>query len=339
MSRRRGKRTVRAVGVVAALLGLVACASDGDSARDSSSTTAAGPGASVAPAELPTARTEVAGAVWQGRIIVVGGLTEAGAASAQVDLYDPGADRWDPAPALPLGLHHFGLAATGDRVYVAGGYHNPTPGAPWEAQAKVLSLGPGDGGWREEAPMAAARGGLALAALGDRLVAIGGTGADGAGILRRTEVLVPGSGGGWAPGPDLIEPRDHLAAAASGGRIYAIAGRQGSLESNLATVESWGPVSGAADGWRPEPRLNDTRGGTSAAEVKGRPCVAGGEQPQGTIATVECLVDGRWERVAALRVPRHGLAVVGFTDGLHVIGGGPRPGLFVSPAHEVIDIA
>ena len=242
-------------------------------------------------APLPTARTEVAGALWEGRIVVVGGLTEAGVASDRVDVYDPAANRWDRgavAPASASTTSGWRPSATGCTWPAA--TTTATPAAPWEAQSRVLSLGPGERTWREEAPLAEPRGGLALAAVGDRLVAVGGTGA--AGVLRRTEVLVPGStDGGWRPGPDLAEPRDHLAAASSGGRVYAIAGRQGSLESNLATVESWDPA--AADGWRPEPRLNDTRGGTSASEVDGRPCVAGGEEPRGTIASVECLVDGR----------------------------------------------
>ncbi|MEA2902131.1 MAG: hypothetical protein QOH36_2018 [Actinomycetota bacterium] len=300
-----------------------------DTTVPASTTIAATPAG--APAPLPTARTEVAGAVWEGRIMVVGGLTEAGVASDRVDVYDPVTNTWAEGPRLPIGLHHVGLVGFGERVYLAGGYHNPRPDAAWESQSRVLSLGPGETSWREEAPLAEPRGGLALAAVAGRLVAVGGTGAGG--VLRRTEVLVPSEEGGWRPGPDLTEPRDHLAALAAGGRVYAIAGRQGSLESNLATVESWDPVG--TDGWLPEPRLNDTRGGTSAAVANRRPCVAGGEEPGGTIASVECLLDDRWVQVAALQVPRHGLAVVGLTSRLHVIGGGPQPGLFVSTAHEV----
>ena len=139
----------------------------------------------------------------------------------------------------------------------------PQPPTRRRVAGAVEGAQPGSGGpaWREEAPLAEPRGGLALAAVAGRLVAVGGTGAGG--VLRRTEVLVPGEEGGWRPGPDLSEPRDHLAALGVGGRVYAIAGRQGSLESNLATVESWDPAG--TDGWLPEPRLNDTRGGTSAA--------------------------------------------------------------------------
>jgi hypothetical protein len=284
-------------------------------------------------AEVPEPRTELGGAVLQGRIVVAGGLTLDGGASPLVDVYDPATDRWEAGPALPLGLHHAGMAALGDRVYVAGGYTNG-PGQDWVPQSRVLSLGAGERAWREEARLAGPRGGLAMAAAKDRLVAVGGTDAQGR-FLRRTEVFAAGQRT-WTDGPDMTQARDHLAAASAGGRVYAIAGRLGSLESNMNTVESWDPSATAV--WRAEPALNDTRGGTSAAEVGGRPCVAGGEQPSGTIASIECLSGGRWERAAVLRIPRHGLAVGGLGDRLHVIAGGPQPGLFVSGAHEAFPI-
>ena len=303
-----------------------ACSGEGPPSPPTSTT---GPPAVGALAELPAARTEVASAVLAGRIVVAGGLTVDGAASDRVDLYDSGSNSWTSGPALPLALHHAGMAALGDRVYVAGGYTNRR-GEDWVAQSRVVSLAAGDRVWREEPGLSGARGGLAMAAAGGRLVAVGGTDTQGR-FLARAEVLVPGRPS-WTAGPDMTEPRDHLAAAGSGGRIYAIAGRLGSLESNRATVESWDPTGGT--GWRPEPGLNDSRGGTSAAEAGGRPCVAGGEEPQGTIASVECLSSGRWSRVATMQAPRHGLAVVGLGDRLHVIAGGPEPGLFVSGAHE-----
>ena len=308
--------------VATAMLSLSGCSEPGRSGAPG-----APPAADPSPAELPVPRTEVAGGAWLGRIVVAGGLTAAGEASDRVDVYDPAANRWDPAPALPVPLHHFGLATVADRVYVAGGYTNE-PGR-WVAQSGVFSLGAGERSWRPEPALAQPRGGLALVATADRLVALGGTTSA---VTRATEVLVPGRPGGWRPGPDLSEARDHLAGASAGGRVYAVAGRVGGLETNLATVESWDPT--AADGWRAEARLNDSRGGTSAATVGDRVCVAGGEEPGGTIASIECLSGDRWERVARLAVPRHGLAVAGLGARLHVVAGGPRPGLFVSPAHE-----
>jgi hypothetical protein len=319
--------------VVVALLGAGCSGSDDGPPAPEASTTTTAVAASPALAELPVPRTEVSAAVLGGRIVVAGGLTLDGAASDRVDFYDPAANRWEPAPALPLPLHHSGMAALGDRVYVAGGYTNRA-GQEWVSQSRVVSLGAGDRAWREEPALGGTRGGLALAAAGGRLVAVGGT--DNLGrFLARTEVLVPGQRA-WTAGPDMAEPRDHLAAAGAGGRVYAIAGRLGGLDTNKATVESWDPAAGG--GWRPEPRLNDTRGGTSAAEAGGRPCVAGGEEPAGTIASVECLADGRWSRAAQLRISRHGLGVAGLGDRLHVIAGGPEPGLFVSGAHEAFTV-
>lgn len=312
---------------------MLAC-SDNDAGAPATTTTTAPAAVTSGLAEMPLPRTEVAAAVLGGRIVVAGGLTPDGAASDRADFYDPATNQWAPAPALPLALHHSGMATLGDRVYVAGGYTNRA-GQDWVAHSRVVSLGAGERNWRDEPPLGGTRGGLAMAASGGRLVAVGGV--DNLGnLLSKTEVYVPGQQS-WTAGPDMTEPRDHLAATSSGGRVYAIAGRLGSLESNLATTESWDPT-GAGD-WRPEPRLNDTRGGTSAAEAAGRPCVAGGEEPSGTIASVECLSGGRWARVATLRIPRHGLGVAAIGDRLHVIGGGTEPGLTVSGTHEAFTLA
>ena len=97
------------------LLAMVACSDDEPAAT---TTTPATTPATVAAAlaEMPLPRTEVAAAVLDGRIVVAGGLTPDGAASDRADVYDPATNRWSPAPALPLGLHHSGMAALGDRV-------------------------------------------------------------------------------------------------------------------------------------------------------------------------------------------------------------------------------
>jgi hypothetical protein len=171
-----------------------------------------------------------------------------------------------------------------------------------------------------------------VASTGDALVAAGGVGS---GDMVRTEILERGATA-WRPGPDLTTKREHLAATTAGGRAYAIAGREGSLESNRDSVESLALGEGR---WRGEPKLNHARGGIGAASPGGRPCVAGGEAPMGrTVGPVECLEGGAWKVVGELEVPRHGVAVVAEGNRLHVIGGGPHPGLFVSDVHEVFEL-
>ncbi|MDQ4134204.1 MAG: hypothetical protein M3179_13630 [Actinomycetota bacterium] len=282
-------------------------------------------------APLPGPRTEVAGTAWLGGMVAAGGITEDGSPTDRVDIYEANGDRWRRGPALPVRLHHVGIATLGDRVYVAGGYAGE--GTGWIPQGAVFSLGPGDNAWRKEPDLKEARGALALAAAGDRLFAMGGV--TRGGVTATTEVLRPGAGG-WERGPDMMQAREHFGAASVGSRVYAIAGRVGGLDTNKTSVESWDATGSA--GWQEEPSLNEARGGTSAATVGRSPCVAGGEEPEGTIASVECLQNGRWERVAELAVPRHGLAVASVGGLLHVVGGGPQPGLSVSGAHEVFRV-
>ena len=269
-------------------------------------------------------------------MVVIGGLTSQGDASSRVHLYEPLDDTWSSGPALPMALHHTtAVVGPAGRLWVIGGYSGGRDG--WRARAEMWSLGPSERKWREEPPLKEARGALAAASSEGAIVAVGGTtAADGAArsVSRIVEFLIPGAPR-WERGPDLTEQREHLAAATLGDRVLAIGGRVGGLDTNLRSVESWKPGEGT---WRRESPLQKERGGFAAATVDGIPCVAGGEQPNRTISLVECLKGDEWRVVAQLAVPRHGLAVAALASRLHVAGGGPKPGLFVTDVHEVLDV-
>lgn len=287
-------------------------------------------------APLPEPRTEVAGTAWRGRMAVVGGLTAAGEASTGVHLYEPARDAWVDGPDMPVALHHTAAVAGPDgRLWVIGGYANRA--GSWVPTADVWSLGASDKRWRAEPRLSTARGALAATLAGEVIVAVGGS-TEGRGsaasVSRVVEFLAPGADR-WQRAPDLNDPREHLAATSTGDRVLVLGGRVGSLQSNLRSVESWRPGEGT---WRREVPLQKERGGFGAARVDGVPCVAGGEQPDRTISLVECLRDGEWRVVAQLSQPRHGLALAGLGGRLHVVGGGPTPGLSVSGAHEVLDV-
>ena len=318
-------RYVATLAAVCAMAALTAC--DGWSVSVDDNTDPTEP-ASPQLAELPVARTEVAGAALDDdTIVVAGGFLADGTASARVDLYHRDDDRWTEGPSLPEPRHHAAMTSARGRVWVVGGI-----GLAGEA-ATVWSLGPGEQAWRAEPSLLVSRGALGLAATDDgTLVAFGGTSA---GQFLTSSELLFRSAQAWEAGPPMREPREHVAAMSFGGQVFAIAGRVGSFSSNKATVESLdvdADVDAGTTSWQPEPSLTKARGGTAAAAG----CVAGGEEDAGTIAPVECLRDGRWEVVGQLRRPRHGLAVVALGDDLHVIGGGEQPGLFVSTAHEVL---
>jgi N-acetylneuraminic acid mutarotase len=327
---------LRRVLVVALLLLAPGCGGDEPRSAQQAGSEAGLKSERRAPLPAPP-RTEVVAARFLHGLAVIGGLTADGTASAQVDRYFFPTDQWNSLPPLPVPLHHAGAGELGDRLYVVGGYTGTL--ATVAATAEVWSLGAEDTTWRKEPPLSAPRGALAVASLPNALVAVGGVaGPD----MARTEILELGATS-WKRGPDLSTPREHLAATFFDGRVYAIGGRAGSLESNRDSVESWAPGEAA---WRAEPKLNHSRGGIGAATVRqggrdfgfagGVPCVAGGEEPgDRTVAEVECLTRGTWKVVGKLEVPRHGVAVGAPGDHLHVIGGGPKPGLHVSDVHEM----
>ena len=92
--------------------------------------------------------------------------------------------------------------------------------------------------------------------------------------------------------------------------------------------------------WRAVTPLPEARGGTGATAVTGRLVSVGGEAPSGTIGSVYAYIPAskRWDRLPDLPTPRHGLAVVAVGNRVFVIGGGPKPGLFVSGANESLDL-
>ncbi|MBI2170357.1 MAG: hypothetical protein HYU28_12790, partial [Actinobacteria bacterium] len=96
------------------------CAGDGDDAGRP--TTEADQQPSAEPADLPTPRTEVAGAAWQGAIVVLGGLNADGSPSVLAHVFDPDGNDWAPLPDLPVALHHTAVVVLEGRVWVIGGY-------------------------------------------------------------------------------------------------------------------------------------------------------------------------------------------------------------------------
>jgi Galactose oxidase, central domain/Kelch motif len=308
--------------VVLAIVSAAACSDDGGEGDQTSTrarTTTDAP-------RFPDARTEVTGALWDGKIAVAGGLTP-DRSTDRFDVFDVSSRRWSSGPTLPHRYDHASLAELGGRLYLVGGYlsglSNPTN--------EVFSLGPGETTWKAEPSMATRRGALATAAAGGKLVAVGGVD-QGGNVLATTEIFTPGAG--WSAGPNLGIPREHLGATGAGDKAYALAGRN--ADGATTSVESL--VVGEGE-WSEEPAMRDERSGIGAATTaSGRICTGGGEVPgrSDTVPSIECLDGSSWQRVATMRVPRHGLAIVAEADRVHFVAGGPQPGGSFSDAHEVL---
>jgi N-acetylneuraminic acid mutarotase len=295
------------------------------SVSPSASATAVGSSAWRRVADIPTARSEVAAAVFRGAVYLVGGF----GGGNVVETYVP--DRWSTAARYPISVDH-AMAAAVDvdgtpGLYVFGGNVNGS------AVARAFRLF-GDEGWREIAPMPAPRSQGAAVAIGGRIFVVGG--ADGGRLVSPTYVYDTATDR-WTTVASIPTPRDHLAAAALDGRVCAVGGRRLSLLQNLAAFECYDP---ATDAWRSMPDAPTSRGGLGAATVGNRMFVAGGEQPLGTFNDVDIFdsATGTWARGPDLPTARHGLGVVTLASTLYVMSGGPTPGGSQIAVCEALDV-
>jgi N-acetylneuraminic acid mutarotase len=267
---------------------------------------------------LPVARSEVAGASWRGYAVVVGGYTADGASSARVDAFNPRTGGWLRLPDLPVAVNHAMATAGGGRLYVFAGRD---------------AFAYGGGRWLRlpSLPFSRVAGGAAF--IDNAVYVLGGVGPLG---IARSALAYDVRKRRWRT---LLAPRplrEHLGVTALRGRIYVVGGRAGGR--TYSTVQRWVP---RRHRWQLLAPLPEPRGGTAAGAVYGMVVSAGAESAAGTSAAVYAYTPplNRWRRLPDVPTPRHGLAVIGDGATVHVIGGGPQPGLSVSAANESLNLA
>jgi N-acetylneuraminic acid mutarotase len=285
-------------------------------------------------AKMPNARGETAGAVADGRLYVIGGMTGLDfAASAEVSVFDHSTAAWDTAPFLPEARHHAAAVGLEGFVYVTGGV-DPAG----SRSATLWVLGPGDASWRALEPMPEGRIGHRMVALDGRVYVVGGvagartdSASEPAGLVDGSVLIYDPAGDLWSGGAPMPLSRDHLAVVVVEGEIWAIGGRASGV--NHSRVDIYDPV---ADAWRAGPPLPEPTSGAAEGVVEGIIVISGGEDPvRGAI------VDRHWRLDAGamtdlatpqwLPLPIPPLAVHGALgatlDGRFVIvSGSTRPG-------------
>ncbi len=284
------------------------------------------PPAWQARAAAPTSRQEVASAVLDGKVWVIGGLTSAGASSA-VEIYDPVADRWSTGPSLPLAVHHEAATVYRGEIVVLGGF---VDASSLYAQATDRAFALRNGAWVELPHLRRPRGAAAAAVVGDSLILAGGR--DAVALVAPTEVF---DGSTWRDGAAIPTPRDHLAAVSDGRSVFTFAGRFVSPGSTTGAAERYDP---AANTWERLPAVPTPRGGLGATLVGGRIVTAGGEDPTGTFGQVEAYdIAGRtWSSLPPLPTPRHGLALEHVGDRVLALVGGTAYGVAPSKVAEAL---
>ncbi len=278
---------------------------------------------------LPAPRQEVASALLDGRIYILGGLGSGG--GRRVEVYDIASDAWSRGPDLPRGHHHGSAAALGGRIYSIGGF--ALAGIVFSTPMdEVWSLEPGSGQWLERARLPRPRGSLVSLALGGRIYAIGGR--DAFDSFSDVDIYDPVSDE-WTSGPPLPAAVDHLAAAVWEGKIYAVGGRltrNAAFLSNSAALHVFDPDEGS---WTRLSPMPTPRSGHAAAAIGGFMLVMGGEIP-GVFGENEAYdpAADRWLELPSLPTPRHGLGVQAWAGSVFAAAGGTVAGLETSSANE-----
>ncbi len=175
------------------------------------------------------------------------------------------------------------------------------------------------GSWSSGAVMPSARQEVAVAALGDRVVVIGGM-TPVAEPVSTVEGYRP-STNTWETLAPLPAPTHHAAAAVIDGRLFVMGGYQD-------RVPPWRPVrtvyeyDARRNSWATRSPMLIARGAHAAAVVGGRIHVVGGDDG-GPLNAHEAYDAGadRWTRLPPMPTAREHLAAVAFHDRLWAIGG------------------
>lgn len=284
---------------------------------------------------MPRSTTEVAAAVLDDTIYIIGGYDEEGEGIGMVELYNATSDSWAEGIAqLPVPLHHTSAASYQGKIYVAGGYTGD-----WTASDRLFMYDPNTNEWTQGNPMPTPRGYPTANFVNGTLYVVGGDGgADNERALNATESFDPVTNQ-WTSHASMPTARHHAASAVVDGKLYVVGGRVGEELNNVDLVEMYDPV---LDIWTTnlEP-MPSKRSGIGAVSVNGSIYVLGGEQTPNTFDNNERYdpENNTWTKVTPMPGGRHGLGVASIDDKIYAIGGGPVTGFYTSAMNTIYHIS
>ena len=228
-------------------------------------------------ADMPTARSDVAAAVIDGKVYVVGGdLPPHGDVYyLTLEVYDPSSNTWDTTKA-PMLYPCLGAAVgvIDGILYVAGG----TGFSPSQVYPNILqAYDPATDTWTRKSDMPTARANAGGAVVNNLFYVIGGQG-DGA-ALTTVEAYDPVADS-WSPKTPMNTARSYYGAPqVLNGEIYVAGGfTNNSTEIGTSTdsVESYDPAS---DSWSAHTPLLTARQSSAVGSANGHLYVIGGSLP------------------------------------------------------------
>ena len=343
------------VAMLAAGLGLAASASDAQEVK----------GRWEASTPFPMPMEEPVGAVVDGKLYVIQGLTEGGfQPMGVVYVFDPATKAWSKKNPMPEPyVHHAMTAAMNGKIYVFGGFSRPGKDLAWQPVDNAWEYTPDTDTWRSIAPLPSKRGAGVAVVVNGKIYVTGG-----AAVLRgqndpairfdgKPHDMCVGTNeeydpvaNTWRVRAEMPTARNHFLGAEVNGKIYAIGGRLGSTfitrSSNTDITEEYDV---AQDVWTTRAQMPTARSGVAGGVFKGRVYVAGGEFQNDKIMAAYRAFEAydpatnTWDQsLPRMRIPRHGFAGAVIGDELHVVAGDIQtagiPGVTAyTDTHDVFD--
>lgn len=257
---------------------------------------------------LPSERQEVATAWVNKEVIVVGGIRGGQFGVPDAEAFDPVTNTWRTLADLPVAIHHPGMAAVGDRLFVVGGLiTNQFLGIP-----DVYEYDFQNDTWIPRTPMPTPRGGCGVTVWNGEIYVAGGEAGVG-GHLTNLESYDPVSDS-WTVHPNFTFERNHLGAGAVDNKIIVVAGRDQGFTGFVPQTEIYDI---ATQTWSMGTPIPTPRAGCAAATVEGKIYVFGGEgnvnSASGNFDDVEAYdpLTDTWEILPPMPNPRHGIQAAG----------------------------
>ena len=280
-------------------------------------------------AQMPTARSRLAAALYEGQIYAIAGETLYGV-GGMVEIYTIEDDSWARGTDKPTPVANVSAVVLGDEIYVPGG--SLSSGAISD-QLEIYD--PRADAWHAGHPLPQAVCGYALVAYDGQMYLFGG--------LR--DSIYTGESFRYDPGQDqwtalaaMPTSRAFAGAGVIGDRIYVVGGYDGDAE--LATCQMYDPQ---VDRWQTCPSMQTPRAGLGAVTIGDNLYVVGGGWENYLVENeyftplASNPAEGTWQRYPSPFLQEwRNLSVVGDQGTLYAVGGWSGAGLNVAQSYEAV---
>ncbi|WP_209405555.1 malectin domain-containing carbohydrate-binding protein [Pseudozobellia sp. WGM2] len=268
------------------------------------------------------------------KLYVLGGFKTGIKVVPETEIYNVDTNEWQIGASMPLPVTHTAAVATGDEIWLVGGFAGDNPGVATDLVQIYNVL---TDTWRMGPKLPREMGSGAVALLGNKIYHFGGLLPDRKTVVGDHMVLdLTNEENGWSNLKPMPEPRNHHSGIALNGLVYAIGGQVGHDGPRYDTkfVHAYNPET---DEWTRLTDLARPRSHFKGATTwhNGKIIITGGVENGEVIGDISEYDSktNQWKEICKL--PGNGLeeaAVQSFDDHLIVAGGRP-----ITHSNTIID--